>query len=249
MNLDASHPFPPDVAGQITLPDQLTPFTDKDLATAITVAYREVFNDELSRRPLCCLVAQCALETGRGKFTHRWNIGNVKAAETYRGSVTFFSCNEVIDGKLKWFDPYHPQCRFRAFGSLDAGSEQHLRFLGTATRGPGKPNRYAAAWDAAMVGDPTGFCDELSRAGYFTADLSTYRGAVVRLFRQLMTDLPSMLHDQVHTHEPVVRQVTNGHSPITNEDLQERIEHLQLPLEVDWDELRAARDAAVRENS
>ena len=249
MTLDEHHPIPPNILGQITLPDQLTPFTDAELAAAILVAYRHVFDDELSRRPLCCLVAQCALETGRGRYTHHWNLGNVKASDAYRGAVTYFRCNEMLAGKLQWFDPFHPQCRFRAFGALSTGAEQHLRFLGTATRGPNIPNRYAEAWAAAMAGDPTGFCDELKRAGYFTADLSIYRTGVVNLFRQLLTELPSTFHDQQHLHEPVVRQITDGHSPMTDEDLRERVEALQIPLAVDWDELRAARDAAIRGDS
>lgn len=239
MNTDPHYPYSPENPGQIVVPDLLTPFTDVQLASALALAQLHVFNDQLSRRPLCCLAAQIALETGRGKYTHRNNLGNVKGSDSYRGSVVFFRCNEVLGGNVVWFDPFNPACRFRAFDTLAAGAEQQIRFLGQSAR-------YAQAWKAAMGGDPTGFVDELARARYFTADPTTYRTAVVHLFQQLLSSLPSMLPDDVHAHDPVVLQPVEEHSPLTDIDLRERIEHLQIPLSVDWDELRADRDAAVQ---
>jgi hypothetical protein len=238
--IDPRFPNPPTIPGQIIVPDLLTPFSDAEMASALALAARHVFDDDLSRRPLCCLAAQIALETGRGRFTHRNNLGNVKASDSYQGSATFFRCNEVIGGRIVWFDPFNVACRFRAFDTLAGGAEQQIRFLGQS-------KRYVAAWHAAMAGDPVGFVDELHRAGYFTADPKIYRDGVVHLFQQLLGTLPSLLPDDVHIHEPVVLQPVEEHSPLTDIDLRERIGHLQIPLAVDWDEFKSARDAELRD--
>lgn len=233
--------------GQVILADHLTPFTNIELGGAMVAAHRAIFGTDLSRAALCCLLAQCILETGH-HYCHCFNIGNVKAADGYRGSVTYFRCNEVEHGRLVWYDPFNPVCRFRAFAALSGGAEQHLRFLGTATRGAGRPNRYQAAWEAAMRGDAVAFCAELARAGYFTASVALYTKGVTALFAQLAATLPTNIDASEHVHEPAVLQSTSGHSAFSQADL-DRVLELQLPPIIDWNELRTDRDRIVQEGS
>lgn len=237
---DPNCPTAPSIPGQIVVADLLTPFNDVELASGLMLATQHALGIVLSRRAVCTLGAQIDLETGRGKFTHRQNLGNVKGSASYQGSVCFFRCNEVIGGKVVWFDPFNPGCRFRAFDTLAAGCEQQIRFLAQSPR-------YAQAWVAALAGDPTGFVDELHRAGYFTADPSTYRSGVVHLFQQLLSSLPGTLPTDTHQHDPAVLQPADEHSPMTDIDLRERVESLQIPLNIDWDAFTADRDAAVQD--
>jgi flagellum-specific peptidoglycan hydrolase FlgJ len=137
-----------------------------------------------SNAQLSVLVAQSALETGRWRSIHCWNFGNVKAGPDYEWLYCQFRCNEVIAGKVEWFDPPHPQCNFRAFTNIDTGALAHLRFLSGL-------KRYAGAWKAAEQGDPAAFVHALKLAGYFTADETPYRRAVVPLFNEYMRMLAS----------------------------------------------------------
>lgn len=245
MELDPQFTTPPEIAGLVIIdPPVLTQLADVAAAGALLEAYRFVFGFDLSRRALCCLLAQCLLETGN--FQHCWcnNWGNVKASDLYPGASYFIRCNEVIDGKIVWFLPYNPGCRFRAFRSAAVGAEQYIRFLGTATNAAGKPNRYAKAWDAAMAGDPVSFVAELAAARYFTASVALYQAAVQKIFTYLLANLPSDIAAPPHEHDPIVFQPTSGHSPLTDADV-DRILSLQLPLTIDWDELRKQRDQEI----
>lgn len=159
------------------LPDVVTPLLPRDVLWAFRVAYEQVTGLVPSRDSLALLTAQSALETGRWKAIHCNNLGNVKASETYEGFYTCFRCNEVIDGKVQWFDPPHPQTRFRAFRTLEAGAKDHLEFLSGRTR-------YASAWAALIAGDPERYVRALKVAGYFTANEESYKAAVVSLFRE-----------------------------------------------------------------
>lgn len=159
------------------LPDVVTPLTPRDVLWAFRVAFEQVVGLTPSRDSLALLTAQSALETGRWKSIHCFNLGNVKASESYEGYYTMFRCNEVIGGKVQWFDPPHPQTRFRAFMSLEAGALDHLRFLAERPR-------YSHAWQCIIAGVPEDFVRALKAAGYFTANEEQYRKAVVSLFRE-----------------------------------------------------------------
>jgi hypothetical protein len=161
------------------VPDLVTPLDAKTVALAFRSAYETVCGVTPSNACLALLVAQSALETARWKSIHRFNFGNVKASPDYDGKYCQFRCNEVINGKLQWFDPPHPQTNFRAFDSIDVGALDHMRFL--ATR-----KRYANAWKDAQAGAPLAFVDSLKRAGYFTADVAPYRKAVTSLWNEYM---------------------------------------------------------------
>ncbi len=171
------------------LPDVVTPLTARDVLWAFRVAFEEVTGLTPSRDSLALLTAQSALETGRWKSIHCFNLGNVKASEDYVGYYTCFRCNEVIGGKTVWFEPPHPQTRFRAFASLESGATDHLRFLSGRAR-------YSSAWKALLLGDYEAYVHALKLAGYFTANEASYQAAVSSLFREysrLLDDEPAIL--------------------------------------------------------
>ena len=128
------------------LPDLLTPCTARDVMWALRVAHERVTGLTPSRDTLALATAQSALETGRWKSIHRYNLGNIKASSTYEGYYCQFRCNEVIGGKLEWFDPPHPQTNFRAFLNLEDGATDHVEFLS-------KRPRYASAWAELLPDD------------------------------------------------------------------------------------------------
>jgi hypothetical protein len=144
---------------------------------AFRSAYETVVGVTPSNDCIALLVAHSALETGRWKSIHCFNLGNEKASQEYAGLYCQFRCNEVINGKVQWFDPPHPQCNFRAFQSLESGAIDHLRFLS-------QRERYAKAWLAAKSGDPAAFVHALKAGGYFTADEGPYLSAVKSLFEE-----------------------------------------------------------------
>ncbi len=166
------------------LPDELTPLDAKNVARAFRSAYETVCGVTPSRECLALMVAQSALETGRWKSIHRYNFGNVKASESYEGYYCQFRCNEVINGKVQWFDPPHLQTNFRAFLELEVGALDHVKFL--------QRPRYAKAWVALQGGTPLAFVETLKAAGYFTADAGPYARAVVSLWKEYLAMLERM---------------------------------------------------------
>ena len=160
------------------LPDTLTHATPAEVGRALVRAWRALEGRDPDRRSIVVLLAQGALETGRWKSMHCWNLGNVKSVDGDGRSWTFFRCNEVLGGRVVWFDPPHPACRFRAFDTLDEGALDYLALL---------RRRYVSAWPAVLVGDPVAFVRALKRARYFTADEEPYVRAVASLFAEFST--------------------------------------------------------------
>lgn len=254
MTIDPRFPSPPVIAGCVFVPDKITPLSVLDAAGALTSAFRHVFQRDPSRPTLLCMLAQSGLETAKWHADHWDNWLNAKLGKSYQGHFTAFRCNEILNGKLQWFDPYHLQTLFRANVPGDGkpetghamGAEQYIRFIGTSTRGAGRPNRYAKAWDAFLAGDPYAAADELGAAGYYTASRELYRNGVVRLYNQFDKELPTTLPTiPPHVHDPIILQPTAGHSKLTNEDLRQRVERLQIPLVVDWNALIDERDSII----
>lgn len=161
------------------VPDLLTPCTPVEFMLAIRSGLEQQTGTTPSDAHVCVLTAQSALESGRWKSMHRNNPGNIKAGESYEFLYCQFRCNEVIGGRVEWFDPPHPQTNFRAFMDLETGVLDYLRFLS------GRP-RYVQAWLAAQKGNPDAFVHALKTAGYFTADEAPYHRAVMSLFREYM---------------------------------------------------------------
>lgn len=246
MSIDLKYPQAVVHAGQILLADKLTPFTDLELWGAQIAAYRAEFGEDLSRPMNCALTAQIILECGHGQHCHNWEVGNKKAGASFQGFIQYFRCNEIIAGKLQWFDPFNPMCCFRAWDRFPPAIQAQQRFLGKATTGSGKPNRYWRAWEAAKRGDWAGYSWELSAAGYYTASRDLYTKALVQIAGHLDVTMPRTVVVPTHVTDPAVLLPTTGHSPFSNADLN-YILSLQLPLTIDWDALRADRDALLRD--
>lgn len=155
----------------LLIDDKLTPISVDELVIALRDGYRLNMGDLPKAKHLACLVAQACLETGNGQHMHCWNLGNVKRSPEWDGLYCMYRCNEIIGGKIQWFDPPHPQTHFRAFLSAADGCAEFVGFL--ANR-----ERYRQAWSRAYAGDASGFVLALGAAGYFTANVESYRRAV-----------------------------------------------------------------------
>lgn len=151
--------------------DLLTPCTALDYVRAIRGGLETLTGKTPPNGQVAVLTAQSALESGRWRSMHRNNPGNIKAGESYEYLYCQFRCNEVIGGRVVWFDPPHPQTNFRAFVDLEPGVLDYLRFL-----------QRRHSWAAAEAGDPATFVHVLkTQDHYFTADEAPYLRGVVSL--------------------------------------------------------------------
>ncbi len=179
------------------LPDVLTHVGPEELATALVIAWRALFGVAPARKSILVLLAQSALETGRWKSCHAWNLGNFKSRPGDGRSWTFYRCNEILNGKIEWFNPPHPQCRFRAFQSLQEGA---VDYLGSMRR------NFASAWPAVLSGDPRAFVCSLKAANYFTADEGPYEHSATSIFQQYT----GQLQFQITPEGPVIDDATQA---------------------------------------
>jgi hypothetical protein len=184
------------------VPDKLTPLTAGEVARAFQYAFTRLIGHPPKPRTLAILMAQSALESGRWKSLHCFNLTNIKASTTYEGLYCLYRCNEIINGKVEWFDPPHPQCRFRAFESLEDASLDYLTFL--------QRPRYKPAWEQALAGDPVAFVAALKRGGFFTANEEPYRKAVVSLMNEYVQKLDAWLADGPDP-EPGIVNIDHDH--------------------------------------
>jgi len=233
------------------IPDRITVYDPERLAAALRQACSKVTGKTPPDAAICVLMAQIALETGRGKAAHDWNLGNIKCSSTYMGFFTCFRCNEIIHGKVEWFSPDtggfsvppgHPQTRFRAYREMISGVLDYVAFLARPT------SRYRSAWLCALTGDATGYVHELRRRGYFTADETRYRLGVVSLVNTYKAAVDKS-HELDHPDlTGIDHRVDNStvHSPMSDEDLADMIQLLQL--DPDWAAMQDERNKAIDEN-
>jgi hypothetical protein len=144
---------------------------------------------------IAVLTAQSALESGRWSAMWNYNPSNIKHENSREGLFTAIRLNEVLNGKVVWFNPDdewrdssgrarrdvppgHPQCRMRAFETFADGVADKLAFLNR--------DRYKLAKAAALAGDPSLYVRTCRAAGYFTAALEPYERAVLSLFRTFL---------------------------------------------------------------
>lgn len=168
------------------VPDKLTPLTLPQAIEGFHRAILRLKHEEPSPGMLAALVAQSAFECGWWRSCHCYNVGNAKASPRYEGLYCQFRCNEVIDDKLEWFDPPHPQTNFRAFESAADGIADHIKLLALS-------KQYEKCWEAARSGNADLFVVECKNAGYFTGSLTQYRTAVTKIARQILADCAAYL--------------------------------------------------------
>jgi hypothetical protein len=166
------------------VPATRTPATTAEMVAGFTAAWAHLFDVVPKKEQLAVVWAQWALETGRGKFMVQYNLGNVKRVPGDGYSYYQIRCNEIINGKIVWFDPPSPYTSFRAFPSLAAGCAEYLKFIS---------RHYAAGWAAVQVGDPAQYGHALKLAHYFTDVESHYVGALTSLWHEFMaTPMPTV---------------------------------------------------------
>jgi len=179
----------------------VTPLSFHDAQEALRWA---LGNPKLEQLALC--LAKSALETGRWQKIWNYNFGNVKAGGSYIGMFTCIRLNEVIDGKVKWFNPDsegfavppgHPQTRMRAYANAWDGAQEYIGVL----RG-----RFGLAYDAMMTGDPVKYVHTLKAMHYFTADEGAYLKGVQSLYREFVAKLQGLPHEEVSTDDDARKQ-------------------------------------------
>ena len=223
--------------------DKLTPCTALEFMRAVRSGLETLTGQTPTDAFVAILTAQCALESGRWRSMHRNNPGNIKASENYEYLYCQFRCNEVIHGKVEWFDPPHPQTNFRAFYDLETGVLDYLRFLSGRAR-------YARAWAAAAAGDPVAFVEALKAAGYFTADVGPYLRAVVSLFNEYLRQLREPSRDT----EPPTDDVSEAQAIMVIAPDPDRLLHvaavqaMALGQEGMWDALAEERKRNLAED-
>lgn len=148
-----------------------TSLTEDELAYYLRQAWCELYGANATKEQLCILWCHTSLETGRGKFIYNNNYGNIKRRDGQ--PYTSYKCNEILNGKPQWFEPYHPQTFFQSWDSATEGAKAYLQFLN-------KP-RYADALSALKEGSIIKYCAKLKEGGYFTADLNYYTNLMLKL--------------------------------------------------------------------
>jgi len=148
-----------------------TSLTEDELAYYLRRAWSELYGYNPTKEQLSILWCHTSLETGRGKFIYNNNYGNIKKREGQ--TYTSYKCNEILNGKPQWFEPYHPQTFFQSWDSATEGAKAYLQFL--------KKPRYAAALSALIEGNISKYCAKLKEGGYFTADLNYYTNLMLKL--------------------------------------------------------------------
>jgi hypothetical protein len=148
-----------------------TALTEDELAFYLRQAWKEIYNIDVTKQQLCILWCHTSLEVGRGKFIYNNNFGNIKKREGQ--PYTSYKCNEILNGKTHWFEPYHPQTFFQSWDSPVEGAKAYLQFL--------NKKRYQPALEALKEGNIAKYCAKLKEGGYFTADLNYYTNLMTKL--------------------------------------------------------------------
>jgi hypothetical protein len=200
--------------------DEVKTLQQGEAAVALKAAWISSFGTDPSNDSLALLWAQSALETARWKAIHCYNYGNIKKRHANpqfnigddEHDWCMFRCNELLNGKLCWFDPPHPQTHFRAYSTAEEGAKDYIGFVANRAR-------YKKAWQEVMNGDPAAYSHELREAGYYTASENLYTRGVVALtneFKQKANELLSWTPDIVSGASEIV----TPDSLLTNDEKQ-----------------------------
>jgi hypothetical protein len=163
------------VTGQL-VPALKTPVTVPGLYVSLQAAWRTQMGAQAPRDALRCLLAQWALETGRGKWCVCFNLGNAKHVAGDGRDWCSYEAFEMVSGRK-----VVSTMAFRAFPSLDAGASDYLAML---------RNNFGTAWSALVGGDPHAFVQALAAAKYFTANEAQYEASLCAIFAELDREVP-----------------------------------------------------------
>jgi hypothetical protein len=159
-----------------------TKYTPPDLFTALRSDWPSVETTApASRASILTLLAQVCFETGWGSACWNWNLGNHKKVAGDGHDYYMVRCNEIIGGKVVWFDPPDPATWFRSYATLADGVREYLVSL----RG-----RFGSSWPAVIDGNPAEFAHLLKAARYYTDDESHYTNSLVSIYHSLDLSIP-----------------------------------------------------------
>lgn len=197
------------------LPDKLTVLTPAEAIRALRSAYETLEGVTPSPECLSIHTAQAMLESGRFKSCHNYCFTNAKASPTYAGYFSCYKCNEQLADGWHWYLPEgeltggygtplkgaplpvpdgHPQTRFRAFLTAEAGALDHMQL---------EKRKFPEAYTAARGGDIAGFVHGLAARHFFTADVAPYLKGVASLAREFL---------------PLSRDITAQHVEVVTDD-------------------------------
>lgn len=190
------------------LPARRTPATAQEVFSALGRAWRSRFSEEAKKESLLVLLAQWALETGRGKSMWNYNIGNVKGRPDGSDgrSWTFFACNEILSVRAANAMVAKAGLRETGTGEKDAVITSTKDGMATVWFYPNHPaccfrafrtldegavdylellhRRFASAWPAVLAGDPVQFARLLKAARYYTADENHYARGLSSIYAE-----------------------------------------------------------------
>lgn len=170
----------------VLVTDKVTPISEGEATHSLREAWKLLYGNYPSTDSLALLWSQWALETGRGKFIHCYNFGNIKRSKDDPTDWTMFRCSEILNGKEVFFDPPHPQTHFRAYPTAVDGALDYIKFLS-------QRKRYLKAWEQIKLGDAAAFSHELKVAGYYTASEARYTAMVVKLTLEFKNKVAKLL--------------------------------------------------------
>ena len=204
--------LPPSV-GPAFIAAEKTPASVEEVGAALGRVWTERFGEPPSKASLCVLLAQWALETGRGKAMWNFNLGNQKGKPDGSDGRcwTFFACNELLPaktanamlaraGQRRDGMPgrnvaitrvqgdtatvwFYPDHPACCFRAYRTIDEGAADYLGLLHK------RFSKAWPAVIAGDPSQFSHLLKASRYYTADEQQYTRSVVSLFEEFRRKL------------------------------------------------------------
>lgn len=147
------------------VPQKHTPCTGSQAAEAFWFAHQDVIGGPCPTELLVTLVIQWDLETAAGRACFCSNLGNMRGHGPDGATQAIKGANEVIDGKIviqeAGFAAYVSHGDDMRANRIESASAM-IRFLGTASKPPA-PNRFAAAWEAANVGNLEEYANQIGK--------------------------------------------------------------------------------------
>jgi len=210
LDYSAAVASPKPAASPVELPARRTPATAQEVFSALGRAWRGRFGEEAKRESLLVLLAQWALETGRGKSMWNYNLGNVKGKPGGGDgrSWTFFACNEILSVAAANAMVAKAGLRETGTGEKDAVITSTKDGMATVWFYPNHPaccfrafrtldegavdylellhRRFASAWPAVLAGDPVQFARLLKAARYYTADENHYARGLSSIYAEYL---------------------------------------------------------------
>ena len=143
-----------------------TEMTAAEARLHLELAYRALYGEAPGNGSLASLLAQWALETGRGKKMWGYNFAGIKAGANGKPLMTKESSGSSERTILQ---------RFRTYRSAPEGARDYLETLAVA---------FPRSFLELQRGNAETFARALADESYFTGDSAQYRRAIVLLAKE-----------------------------------------------------------------